>query len=258
MKTYLINLDRDTDRLERMQRQLGACGLEYSRFPAVHGLNLPDWLRPYFLNESGGKASELSDGEIGCYASHLSVMKMASDSNETTLILEDDLKLCDDFAQLLDTCLKLEVTWDMFRFSSMDKHPAAPLTRINANFTVVNYLRVPPNVGAYLVTPVGARKFLNWPQARWRPVDQDLRRPWENGVVTVGVFPNPVSQNHNASSIDAIGGRAKGRKKYARDSKFRDRLSRLSYNIRELGAFKTILGSAGLSKARPPRPFSPK
>jgi GR25 family glycosyltransferase involved in LPS biosynthesis len=39
-KIYVINLDKSTDRLEAISKQLKAQNLEFTRFPAVMGLDL--------------------------------------------------------------------------------------------------------------------------------------------------------------------------------------------------------------------------
>jgi glycosyl transferase family 25 len=240
VKTFLINLDRDVERLEAMHSQLSKLGIQYERFSAVRGNELPTWIKPYFLDDNGNQAPELSSGEVGCYASHLSIMRMAVETNESVLIMEDDLRLCSDLKSLVNLCLQLDVRWDMLRLSSMDKHPIVHLRSLTAVYDVVQYLKVPPNLGAYIVTPAGAQKFLAWSKPRWRPVDQDLRRPWENNINTIGLYPNPVTQNHHASSIDSIGNRKRGRTKYTRDSRFRDRLMRLTYNFKMLGIRRTL------------------
>jgi len=40
---YVINLDRDTERLASIRANLGALGLGFERLPAVMGKDVPDW-----------------------------------------------------------------------------------------------------------------------------------------------------------------------------------------------------------------------
>jgi glycosyl transferase family 25 len=243
VKAFLINLDSDIERREAMHRQLCQLGIPYERFRAVKGDELPNWLKPFFLDADGNHAPELSKGEIGCYASHLSIMRLAVELNEPTLIMEDDLHLTSNLKEIIELALKMDVRWDMLRLSSMDKHPVAFLRSLTPAYDVVQYLKVPPNLGAYIVTPTGAQKFLAWSKPRWRPVDQDLRRPWQNKINTIGLYPNPVTQNHYPSSIDSIDHRKRGREKYSRDSRFRDRLLRLMHNTKTLGVRRILQAS---------------
>ncbi|MBY0227420.1 MAG: glycosyltransferase family 25 protein [Hyphomicrobium sp.] len=240
IKTYLINLEKDVERFRAMDQRLSAAEIPYERFPALTADNLPNWLKPYLLDRLGNKPIELSDGEIGCYASHLSVMMKCLEDGETVLVLEDDLQFPPNFKSLIKLCLNFQTPWDMLRLSSSDKRPVISLGELTPEYQVVEYLRVPPNLGAYLVRPVGAQKFLSWSQPRWRPVDQDLRRPWENDVHTIGIFPRPVLPNQFPSSIDSIGPRRRGRAKYSRDSRNGDKLRGLLYNFRRIGVSRTL------------------
>ena len=73
---WLINLDRDADRLAHMTAQCAAAGVAFSRFPAL-GPDLTDDLRPAFYDDAGQAFAPLKRGEIGCYGSHLAVMAKA-------------------------------------------------------------------------------------------------------------------------------------------------------------------------------------
>ncbi|MEH0071479.1 glycosyltransferase family 25 protein [Pannonibacter sp. Pt2-lr] len=90
---YLINLDRDAKRLAFVDGQLKEFGIAYTRFSAFLGTDIPDWLKPLFLDGSGRIAAELTAGEVGCYASHLAVMKLIAEGQRPAVVLEDDIKL---------------------------------------------------------------------------------------------------------------------------------------------------------------------
>jgi hypothetical protein len=120
--------------------------------------------------------------------------------------------------------MALTLEWDILRISSQPKGTTIGAATLSHGSRIVKYLRVPANTGAYIIKPAGARKFLEWRKPRWRPVDQDLRRVWENKLLTIGIDPQPIIQNVLPSSIDAMGGRVIGAKKYARDFKLLDRL----------------------------------
>ena len=40
MRVFVINLDKNTGRMDRMRRQLTDLGVEHERFPAVYGAEL--------------------------------------------------------------------------------------------------------------------------------------------------------------------------------------------------------------------------
>lgn len=234
---YLINLDTDEDRLEFMDDQLNALSMNYERFPAVRGTAMPDWLKPYFLDDAGNIASQLTAGEIGCYASHLAIMKRVADDGRTALVLEDDIEIATDFTAILSSLNRLPDGWEVIRLSNPFKKRFVSVSPIAGRYQAVKFSSVPPSTGAYLITPEGARKFLNWRQLRFRPVDQDMRRIWDCGLVTYGVHPRPVIPDIGVSTIDTMG-RKKTKKQ--RESFF-DSLRRIVFDIKWLGIQEWLL-----------------
>ena len=91
--TYLINLDRSPDRLAIMTKDLSREGIAFERIPAVDGAALsPDQLS--IVDNASSKTKlgrNLSNGEIGCFLSHIAVAKrILAGPSETALVLEDD------------------------------------------------------------------------------------------------------------------------------------------------------------------------
>ena len=212
---YLINLDRDAERLAYMKTQLDKLSLSFERFPAIYGVALPDWLRPFFLDKDRKIASDLRAGEVGCYASHLMLMKRVMDSGESAIILEDDLSLSQNFPEVMRRCLpSLPAGLDMLKLAGRDKRTKFQLKALPTGHRLVKYARVPLGTGAYFITPAGAKKFLSWKTLRSAPIDEDLRRPWDCRMSIYGLDPAPTMQNVGASSITTIGERPRGRKYY--------------------------------------------
>lgn len=90
MKTYVINLEGSTDRLAHMTCQLESAGISFERFSAIDGSQLA---RP--------AGSTLTPGELGCIASHRAIwMRAARDGNEWTAVLEDDVFVAPELADL--------------------------------------------------------------------------------------------------------------------------------------------------------------
>jgi glycosyl transferase family 25 len=205
---YLINLDRDGDRLALMTKQLSDLGLTFDRIRAIYGLDMQDWLHPYFLNAHGEVASDLRLGEVGCYASHLHVMLRVIQDKRPALVLEDDLEIEPDFPQVLEAISYLPTDWDIVRLSNHYRRGFIPLSGIGGRYRIVKFCRVPPSTGAYLISPKGANKFLAWKGLRSLPVDQDLRHVWDCGMITYGVHPRPVRPDIGESSIAKIDSRA--------------------------------------------------
>jgi GR25 family glycosyltransferase involved in LPS biosynthesis len=67
--------------------------------------------------------------------------------------------------------------------------------------------RQPNNMGLYLVSPQGARQFIEYSTKRFRAIDEDLRRTWEHGAVNYCTASKLVEINIFDSNIDAAGDR---------------------------------------------------
>jgi glycosyl transferase, family 25 len=203
---FLINLDRDQDRLRYMQYQLAVAGLRFTRVPAVLGAEVPEDLQPYFWDTGTGRISPLKPGEIGCYASHLVILQEVASGTlgPAVLVLEDDLQFAPDFAQALASLLSnLPKTWDIIRLSNPPKRAYVPVLDLGLGRELVRYSKIPNNTGAYLISPSGAKRFLQ-PSLRLRAIDEEMRRPWSTGLDTYGVVPPFIVSNIFDSSIDMM------------------------------------------------------
>ncbi len=237
MLIYLVNLDRDTDRLAHMADQLSKHGLEFERVSACLGLAVPDDIKPFFLNEDGAIDSAMNAGEVGCYATHLRICQMllAQEDSDFACVMEDDLDLHGNFLPLLANLDQLPDGWDIVRLSNPSKSAFVTEKNLGSAGQLVRYWRVPNNTGCYLISKAGAEKFLAYRGLRKRAVDEDLRRPWENGLKSYGILPPPVTSNIFDSSLDEIGGNRAlpGRKRFkdAEESAGKE----WAYRIREFG-----------------------
>lgn len=108
MKTFVINLDKNPERLEFMRTQLSRLGIAFDRFPAVYGKALSaearrmgfSWLRSFIASKK-----KLSDAEIGVAMSHVGCYRRLLETDEPmALVLEDDVVLgagfCDALARV--------------------------------------------------------------------------------------------------------------------------------------------------------------
>jgi len=92
IKTYVINLDRRTDRLQSL-----VIPFKWERFSAFDAV----------------KVGEM--GYVGCLNSHRTVLEQALELKlESVLIFEDDVELCDDFeTKFYNIVSKLPEDWDL-------------------------------------------------------------------------------------------------------------------------------------------------
>ena len=92
-KVYVINLDRDTDRLSKITEQLNRHNIAFTRFPAILGSQVKESTH---LTELCLKYC--TDGMKRCALSHKMIWEdMLKNGYERVLILEDDAIFTDDF-----------------------------------------------------------------------------------------------------------------------------------------------------------------
>lgn len=105
MKVFLINLDKDAERLARCDAQLRRLGVDYERVPAILGRDLSAEEKDGAVNRflwwcNGGR--KVMDGEIGCALSHyVCFKKIMEEGVGFGCVLEDDVILDAGFPDVL-------------------------------------------------------------------------------------------------------------------------------------------------------------
>lgn len=105
MKIFVINLESEQSRMQKIKQQLDSLGLEFERFPAVMGRELTqsqisELYDPQKAVQELGR--ELRLAEIGCSASHMAIYRKIVDENiPISLIIEDDAIISPQIKALL-------------------------------------------------------------------------------------------------------------------------------------------------------------
>ena len=207
MWVFVINLDRDRDRLTRMIAECDRVGLTFERFAAVDGRHLESDLRDQFFDGEELHEPAFTPGEIGVYASHLRIHRLLeSRDGAYALVFEDDVAMADDLVPTIEAAVKAAGDWDIIRLSNATKSVFKPVAELGGGRELVKYWTIPNSAGAYLISRTGAIKFVDAYVKRTLPIDEDLRRPWQSGLVTFGVLPPPVTPDVlDRSTIDSMG-----------------------------------------------------
>ena len=203
---WLINLDRDTGRLARMQQQLDAMGLAFTHFPAIYGKDRADELaqRVDAAAYARNMGQTILPGKMGCYASHVAVWEafIASDA-KVALILEDDVVFHDDFLDSLDTALAGAAHWDTLRFNCIRAKLPVSQGRLG-QYRMNAYLGPFTGNAAYLLHKDVAERILPqlWPQTR--AFDHELNRFFLHDFRQFGL--EPFSSHVDDGGVSAITG----------------------------------------------------
>ena len=205
-----INLDRDTERRERLLAQLRELALPSQRFAAVWWADVPPAQAEQWYSETLNARQyyrPLSHGEKGCYASHLCVWQQLLDSDAPALVvLEDDVRLTPTFAATVQAIAALSEPWDMVKLLGREHEKMRSQRPLLPGTALVDYTRVPSLAAGYVISRSGAAKLLAHRQPFGRPIDVDLRFWWECGPLRVlGVVPAVVELD-DTSLVSSIWG----------------------------------------------------
>ena len=101
------------------EEEFRKAGLDFNIIEAIDGkeLKLPhDNFSSIKYSLLHGKKSNL--GELGCYLSHLKVLKTFIESEEKyALVCEDDIKIDSEIKEIVDKALNSDIDFDLLRLS---------------------------------------------------------------------------------------------------------------------------------------------
>lgn len=112
---YIINLDERPDRLKLANEEFKKIGIKPERFSAIKNEN----------------------GAIGCYLSHLNILREALYRDENVIIFEDDVELADNYKDVVESALDeiQDLEFDMIFFGGNILRPAYQVTKHLAKLT---------------------------------------------------------------------------------------------------------------------------
>jgi len=191
---YLINLDRDTDRLREYMEANRSLGFPIIRVPAVLGKDIqppPVDIEGYRrLNAGGGPPKP---AEVGCYLSHIKAMELFLVSQEPwCIIMEDDAKLKPESISVLKS-LGEATTWDVAKLFYF--HHGLPLRTQSLgekHHLTINLTRTTSSA-AYAITRTAARTLVNQLLPIKEPFDHALDQGWHSCLRIRGIYPHLVS-----------------------------------------------------------------
>jgi GR25 family glycosyltransferase involved in LPS biosynthesis len=181
---FYINLDRNPQRRERFESNLQRTGAKerYQRLAAVDSVRAMQ----------SADETKLTPGALGCWMSHVQILRENLDSDRHLHIVEDDAFLPSDFVPSLDAILQTtEVSapdWDMLfteifvpvHQSVFDDFAARLASyRKDRNIAVINLARIDfAATSSYVVNRQSIRKLLDLLDGKWtgaKPLDLFLR-----------------------------------------------------------------------------------
>jgi glycosyl transferase, family 25 len=206
LMTWVINLDRAPERLARITAQLQRLQLPFTRLAAVDAraftpaqaalLDEPAYRRKHGMTPV--------PGELGCYLSHVEVMRafLASPAR-AALVLEDDVKLHDTLPAVLRGLLQHPDRWDMVKLSAVHRGTPQPYLEVAPGHQLAVMLSRCTGSSAYLMNRHAAEAYLDHTKGllpMQLPYDHVFDQGWRFGLKVRLVTPTPCGHDDEVAS----------------------------------------------------------
>ena len=197
MKSYVINLDRATERRDSLSHKFEQFGIDYQVVSGIDWLDITDQmmldnLHPdYFFRAKYLKRPHVH-GILACWLSHRKVWKLAIERNQDVVaIFEDDCEITSETKSALKAIKELGVNkYDIvFLFHGKPRKPLYPVLKIDDKFTL-NLVKY-ESIGAvgYVITTVAMKTLLkNYPLMNIH-IDALMHYYWWHGLKTYILAP---------------------------------------------------------------------
>ncbi len=198
---WVINLDRATDRMARINAQLQALQLPFTRLSAVDAKALQPAQRAAFDEVAYRRKHGMNPvpGEIGCYLSHVEVVRafVASDAL-FALVFEDDALLHDSLPAVLGALIAHPGRWDMVKLSAVHSGTPVPVLDLVPGHKLAVMLSRCTGASAYLINRRAAEAYLRSEGGllpMQLPYDHVFDRGWDLGLKVRLVTPTPCTHD---------------------------------------------------------------
>lgn len=176
---YVINLDRATERMARMQVLLEARGLPFRRIPAVDGRALPQETLAEWSGRHADGSLILSPGEIGILLSQREAWSLIAAEGVPGIVFEDDIHLAKGAETLLANLAWLPADADLVKFETTGRKIAVSRRQqaIAPGIQLARLRSAHLGAAGYIVTPAAARRLLAVVRRIDRAVDHEIFDP---------------------------------------------------------------------------------
>jgi glycosyl transferase family 25 len=154
---YLINMDKDTDRLKKVTKECDKVNIKFERFTGIKVSDLSQNILNKYVPIETQKYG--TDGMIGCGLSHLLIWQDAIKKNyKNILVLEDDIYFTNDFNKYLDNVMEeVPEDYDILYLGYIESLCRKP---IENNFNYIYKPIFPFGSHAYIISNKGLKKII--------------------------------------------------------------------------------------------------
>lgn len=192
---FVINLDRDVERLASVSRELAAAGITFTRIPAVLGAERLG--EPGIVDLAAYRVRNRADsprgGELGCYLSHLRAMEAFLATGATVgVILEDDIGILPGFVEVTGALGERD-DWDLAKLFHYHRGLPIRVRPLTKDHALCVHLFATTSTAAYAINRRAAERLVKTLLPMREQIDHAQDRPWESGLRIRAVTPNVAS-----------------------------------------------------------------
>lgn len=203
LQTWVINLDRAPERLARITAQLQRLQLPFTRLAAVDAKAFTP-AQAALLDEAAYRRKHGMTpvpGELGCYLSHVEVMRaFLASAAQAALVLEDDVKLHDSLPAVLRGLMAHTGRWDMVKLSAVHRGTPQPYLEVAPGHQLAVMLSRCTGSSAYLMNRRAAQAYLGGLLPMQLPYDHVFDQGWRFGLKVRLVTPTPCKHDDQVAS----------------------------------------------------------
>lgn len=206
---YVINLDRDIERYDKIKKQSKMFKL--NRISAVDGkkINIDDLKKDgtikmnnesFIFSKDGDR--DVLNGSIGCSLSHINLWKKMKKSRDNEIIIfEDDSIITNNTHNEIDRCLEnikqIDKDWDIIFLGGSRIYGERM-----GNFIKAKYVGSWMNCGlfAYIINKKSIDKLLKTVLPINTYIDMQMNRYYGNGINAYYTNPSAVKHNYDFGS----------------------------------------------------------
>lgn len=171
MQVYVINLERNPERLEFIAQRLESLKIDFVRVDAVDGYALDkEYVKEF--REQSKRPTGWKEGQIGCFLSHRKVWELISAGDEDCgIVFEDDLHIADSIKKVISDLgwmpgdadvVRLENTTNWVKITNVGKVQQRDICLLGSDSWCT---------GAYVITKQAANYLINQDRSLWLPSD---------------------------------------------------------------------------------------
>lgn len=203
---YVVNLDEKIFRWNDLKISSEKRGLALNRVSAVNGWKLS----PEVIQSITSPNRKMKAGAVGCFLSHISVLKNAYENGFNTIwVLEDDVEIVDDPQKILfilESLYQIDPQWDILytdvKTLGLINGEEIIITPQNTNILNNHLMRAGNRYGmhSFLISKNGIEKLLKYFLTHLLMAPIDIELHWIPNINKYSVRKNIIS---NISGFDS-------------------------------------------------------